>query len=228
MGSEQSKYTEKSSNIPEVTDTLYFMMLYGVHLTMGSETYKCTEKSSSIHQVTYYFISFIEYTWPWKVKNISTKRKQITFRRSLTHFFSIWLHWTQLTTESEKKGYTEKSSSIPQVTDTPGFIRFYKYTSPWEVKKYKYTEKSSNIPQDNDTLYFLRFIEYTWPWEVKNISTKRKQITFRRSLTLFSIRLYWAQLTTESEKYQYTEKSSSIPQVNDTLYFIKLNEYTWP
>ena len=62
MGSEQSKYTEKSSNIPEVTDTLYFIMLYGVHLTMGSEKYKCTEKSSNIHQVTYYFIRFIEYT----------------------------------------------------------------------------------------------------------------------------------------------------------------------
>ena len=30
----------KTSNITQVTDTLYFIMLYRVHLTMGSEKYQ--------------------------------------------------------------------------------------------------------------------------------------------------------------------------------------------
>jgi hypothetical protein len=58
MGSEKYKYKEKTSNIPQVTDTLYFISLRRVQRTMGSEKYKYKGKTSSIPQVTdtLYFI----------------------------------------------------------------------------------------------------------------------------------------------------------------------------
>jgi hypothetical protein len=64
MGSDKYKYKEKTSNIPQVTDTLYFIRLYRVHLTMGSEKYKYKEKTSNIPQVTDTLFSSacIEYT----------------------------------------------------------------------------------------------------------------------------------------------------------------------
>jgi hypothetical protein len=51
MGSKKHKHKEKTSNIPQVTDTL-FHKVYRLHLTMGSEKYKFKEKTNSLPQVT--------------------------------------------------------------------------------------------------------------------------------------------------------------------------------
>ena len=86
-------YTEKSSNLQQVTDTLCFIRLYQVHLTMGSEQYKYKEKTSNIPQVTdtLYFIRLrrVHLTICTGSENISTKRKPVTFRRWLTYFISL-------------------------------------------------------------------------------------------------------------------------------------------
>ena len=114
---------------------------------MGSEKYKYKEKTNHLPQVTetICFIRFIEYTLSWEVKNISAQRNPVTFRRSLIHFF-LRLHRVHLTMGSEKYKYKEKTSNIPQVTDTLYFISLRRVQRTMGSEKYKYKGKTSSIP----------------------------------------------------------------------------------
>jgi hypothetical protein len=147
MGSEKYKYKEKTNHLPQVTETICFIRFIEYTLSWEVKNISAQRNPVTFRRLLTYFFpwSCIEYTWPWEVKNISAQRNPVTFRRSLIHFF-LRLHRVHLTMGSEKYKYKEKTSNIPQVTDTLYFISLRRVQRTMGSEKYKYKGKTSSIP----------------------------------------------------------------------------------